>query len=164
MFDAIPNHPKEDIDWMCYLGFKMNDTNRYLFRSDRLGMAHSIETRAPFMDYELVNFALSIPGRHKIKNGEPKYILKKALKKILPDEILYRRKMGFVVPLRQWAGDIMLDYTEQNLKSFCVNTGMFNEDGLKTLIQNIKAGKENSTNDLWTIYFLMNWFKKWMNA
>jgi asparagine synthase (glutamine-hydrolysing) len=164
MFNAIPKNRKDAIDWMCYLGFKMNDTNRYLYRSDKLGMAHSVETRAPFMDYELVNFALSIPGKYKMKDGEPKYILKKSLEGLLPDEILYRKKMGFSVPLREWAGGLMTDYVESNLHSFCVNTGLFNESSLRQLIATIRKGNRNSTNDLFTIYFLMAWFKKWMHA
>ncbi|CAN5477517.1 asparagine synthase (glutamine-hydrolyzing) [soil metagenome] len=164
MFDALPKKNKQDIDWMCYLGFKMNDTNRYLYRSDKLGMAHSIETRAPFMDYELVNLALSIPGRFKMMNGEPKYILKKSLESILPKEILYRKKMGFSVPLRQWAGGMMTDYVESNMHEFCSNTGLFNEAGLKKQVRQIRSGNQDTTNDLWTIYFLMAWFKKWMNA
>lgn len=164
MYEAIPKSNRQDIDWMCYLGFKMNDTNRYLYRSDKLGMAHSIETRAPFMDYELVSFALSVPGRYKMMNGEPKYILKKALEHVLPGEILYRKKMGFSVPLREWAGGLMTDYVEQHLHSFCVNTGLFNEAGLKQMVANIRKGNKNSTNDLFTIYFLMAWFKHWMHA
>jgi asparagine synthase (glutamine-hydrolysing) len=56
---------KSDLDWMCYLGFKMTDANRFLYRADRLGMAHSIELRAPFMDTDLVNFALSVPQSTK---------------------------------------------------------------------------------------------------
>jgi len=155
MYEKIHSPAKADIDWMCYLGFKMNDTNRYLYRSDKLGMAHSIETRAPFMDYELVNLALSIPGKYKMKNGEPKYILKKSLERILPAEILYRKKMGFSVPLREWAGGMMTDYVESNLHSFCANTGLFDESGLKNLVQSIRSGNRNTTNDLWTIYFLM---------
>ena len=164
MYERIQHKGSGDIDWMCYLGFKMNDTNRYLYRSDKLGMAHSIETRAPFLDYELVNFALSIPGEYKMKGGEPKYILKKALERILPDDILYRKKMGFSVPLREWAGGMMTDYVETNLNEFCANTGLFDKNGLKKLVKNIRKGNQDSTNDLWTVYFLMAWFKKWMHA
>jgi len=164
MFDAIPNHPEGDIDWMCFLGYKFTDTNRYLYRADRLGMANSIELRAPFMDYEFVNFALSVPGKFKMMNNEPKYILKKALEKILPADILYRKKMGFNVPLREWGKEIMTDYVDSHMHSFCINTNLFNEQGLRSLLNRVKQGKENSTNDLFTIYFLMAWFKKWMNA
>ena len=97
-------------------------------------------------------------------DGQSKYILKKSLERILPPEILYRRKMGFSVPLREWAGGMMTDYVESNLHSFCVNTGLFDEQGLKKLVQAIRSGNRNTTNDLWTIYFLMAWFKKWMHA
>jgi asparagine synthase (glutamine-hydrolysing) len=164
MFNNIPNHGKDDIDWMCYLGFKFTDTNRYLYRSDRIGMANSIELRSPFMDYEFVNFALSIPAKFKMRGGEPKYILKKALEKILPHEVLYRKKMGFCVPLREWGNEIMIDYVETNLKTFCSNTNLFSDNGLKNLLNSIKKGNQNGINDLFTVYFLMAWFKRWMNV
>ncbi len=164
LYDALHKDNMQDIDWMCYLGFKMNDTNRYLYRSDKLGMAHSIETRAPFMDFELVNLALSIPGKFKMMGGEPKYILKKSLERILPQDILYRKKMGFSVPLKEWAGGMMTDYVETHLREFCSNTGLFNENGLKKLVRHIRKGNQDSTNDLWTVYFLMAWFKKWMHV
>lgn len=154
---------RDPLDWMCYLGYRFQIPSKYLHRMDRLGMAHSIEIRCPFLDYNLVNLALSLPGKYKIKNGTPKYILKKSLEKILPHETLYRKKMGFCVPLKEWAGDIMLDYTRENLRSFASNTGFFNEEGLEHLIQQIKAGNTAYTNQLWTVYFLMAWFKKWMH-
>ncbi len=152
----------DDIDWMCYLGFKQQIPNRYLHRMDRLGMAHSIEIRCPFLDFNLVNFALSIPSKYKLQNETPKYILKKSLERILDKETLYRKKMGFCVPLREWAGEIMIDYVEKNLKSFSANTGIFSEQGLRKHIQEIKSGNQNYTNNLWTIYFLMAWWEKWM--
>ncbi len=163
-FENLQKAEKDDLDWMCYLGFKMNDTNRYLFRADRLGMAASVETRAPFLNYKLVNHALSIPSDLKIHNEEPKYILKRSLEKILSTGILYRKKMGFSVPLREWAGGYMTDYVEKHLASFCTNTGLFDQTGLRKLVNTIRSGDKNVTNDLFTIYFLMSWFKKWMNV
>lgn len=153
----------DPLDWMCYLGYRFQIPSKYLHRMDRLGMAHSIEIRCPFLDYNLVNLALSLPGRYKIKNGTPKYILKKSLEKILPHETLYRKKMGFCVPLKEWAGDIMIDYTREHMRSFVANTGFFNEEGLQHLMRQIKAGNTSYTNQLWTVYFLMAWFKKWMH-
>ena len=159
------NYPwLSDLDWMCYLGFKFQIPSKYLYRMDRLGMANSIEIRNPFLDYHLINAAFSTPSSLKIKNNEPKYILKKSLEELLPKEILYRKKMGFCVPLREWAGEIMLDYTEQNMKSFTQNTGIFNEKGLQTQIREIRKGNTAYTNQIWTIYFMMAWFKKWMSA
>lgn len=153
-----------DTDWMCYLGLRFQIPSKYLYRMDKLGMANSIEIRNPFLDYNLINTAFSIPSQYKTKNKEPKYILKKSLERILPHEILYRKKMGFCVPLQEWAGEVMLDYTEQNLKSFVRNTELFTEEGLNAQIQAIRKGNKAYTNQLWTIYFLMAWFKKWMSA
>lgn len=153
-----------DLDWMCYVGFRFQIPSKYLYRMDRLGMANSIEIRSPFLDYHFINSAFSVPSSLKIKNNEPKYILKKSLEKLLPTDILYRKKMGFCVPLQEWAGDIMLDYMDQHLKSFARNTGIFNEKGLQLQIDQLKKGNKAFTNQLWTIYFMMAWFKKWMSA
>ncbi|MBK7887885.1 MAG: asparagine synthase (glutamine-hydrolyzing) [Bacteroidetes bacterium] len=154
----------KDLDWMCYLGFKFQIPAKYLYRMDRLGMANSIEIRCPFLDFHLINAAFSVPAGLKIKNNEPKYILKKSLERLLPNDILYRRKMGFCVPLREWAGDVMLDYMDEHLKSFARNTGIFDEKGLQHQIEQIRRGNTAFTNQLWTIYFMMAWFKKWMSA
>jgi len=161
-FDQLPGN-KDDIDWMCYLGYKMNDVNRFLYRADRMGMAHSVELRAPFLDTDLVDFALSLPGEMKIRNGEAKYILKKALERVLPAEILYRKKMGFCVPLREWAGGLMTDYIDQHLAAFCSDTGLFDYARMQQLVRHAQQGGESGVNDLWTVYFLIAWFKRWMN-
>jgi asparagine synthase (glutamine-hydrolysing) len=151
-----------DKDWMCYLGYKYLIPAKYLYRMDRIGMAHSIEIRNPFLDYEFVDYALSIPYSLKSKNKIPKYILKKSLEGTLPNDILYRKKMGFCVPLREWSQDIIIRNIENDLSSFCKNAGFFSESGLRTQINAMKNGKKDYTNNLWTIYFIMQWFKKWM--
>ena len=163
-YNAIKKPFHDHIDWMCFMGFKLTDPHWYLYRGDKLGMAHSIELRSPFLDYEFVNFALSIPGSMKVKNNEPKYILKKSLEAILPDEVLYRKKMGFCLPLKQWGGEIMIDYVESNYVEFCKNFNLLNQDGIKQILNNVKGGNERSVNDLWTAYFLISWFKRWMHA
>ena len=157
-------HPElNELDWMCYYGFKEMVPWLYLYRMDRLGMANSIEIRNPFLDYRLVNLALSIPSHLKIKNGEPKYILKKALEPILSNDILYRKKKGFCVPLREWGEEIMVNYVDQHLTQFCKESGIFNEIGLRKFVNTYKSGLSTTTNQLWTIYFLMLWFKRWIN-
>lgn len=163
-YDKIKQPYHQPIDWMCFMGFKLTDPNWYLYRADRLGMAHSIELRSPFLDYELVNFALSIPGKYKVKNNEPKYILKRALEPILPKEVLYRKKMGFCLPLKKWGSEIMVDYVESNYIEFCSNFPFLKEEGIEFILKEVKSGSEKAVNDLWTAYFLISWFKKWMHA
>ncbi len=163
-YDKIKRPYHQPIDWMCFMGFKLTDPNWYLYRADKLGMAHSIELRSPFLDYELVNFALSVPGEMKVKGNEPKYILKKSLESVLPKDVLYRKKMGFCLPLKKWGYEIMVDYVESNYKEFCKNFPFLTEEGLKQILNDVKGGSEKAVNDLWTAYFLISWFKKWMNA
>lgn len=153
-----------ETDWMCYIGFRFQIPSRYLYRMDRLGMSAGIEIRSPFLDYNMVNYALSVPSSLKVKNDEPKYILKKALEKVLPRDILYRKKMGFNVPLREWSAEVMIDYIESNLKTFSSNTGIFREAELRQHIQQLKKGNTGYTNNLWTVYFLMNWMKYWFRV
>lgn len=149
------------LDWMCYMGYRFADADRYLFRADRLGMAHSIETRSPFMDYHLVNLALSIPSAFKIKNGEPKYILKKALERLLSEDVLYRKKQGFNVPIREWAGEILTDYVSDHAETFAQQNGLFNASEILRQAKGLRDGNANYTNNVWTIYFLMSWMNHW---
>lgn len=80
-----------------------------LTKVDRASMMHSLEVRAPYLDIELVDFVRRIPHEYKYRNGTTKYILKKALEKVLPHNILYRSKKGFGVPIGAWFRDGMLD-------------------------------------------------------
>jgi len=73
-----------------------------LVKVDRASMMNSLEVRAPFLDIELVDFVRRIPHSYKYRNGQTKYILKKALEPVLPHEIIYRPKKGFGMPIGKW--------------------------------------------------------------
>ena len=150
------------LDWMCFIGYRQQIPTRYLHRMDKLGMANSIEIRSPFLDYEFTQLALSLPPSLKIRNNVPKYILKKSFEKILDHDTLYRKKMGFCVPLKEWGGDQMADFIDTHLHSFCQNTGYFSETALRNQLKSLQRGNKDNSNDMWTIYFLMSWFKRWM--
>ena len=152
----------DDLDWMCYLGYRFVDAERYLMRADRLGMACSVELRAPFLDYHFVEQALSLPSVYKVKNSIPKYILKKSLEPLLPADLLYRPKRGFCVPLREWAGGYMADYVEDHAAGFCRRYDLFSRAGIEAQVLRIKSGRLRKVNDLWMLYFLMQWFERWL--
>lgn len=155
------NSVDDPVDWMCYLGIKSIVPNYYLHRADRMGMANSVEIRVPFLEHNLVNFGLSLPSDMKLKNGEPKYILKKALEGLLSDDVLYRKKMGFCVPIKEWGGEIMLTYLDQNLSEFCKQTDLFNETYLRGRISAYRRGRLDNVHSLWNLYFLMSWIRRW---
>jgi asparagine synthase (glutamine-hydrolysing) len=166
MYDTVPKNRRAMTygDWLCYYGLKSLVPNRYLYRADRLGMAHGVELRVPFLDHEIVNLALSLPMESKLRAGTPKAILKSALRKTLPNDVLYRKKQGFCVPLRQWAGDIMLDYLDDRLDSFSRRTGMFDAAVVRRHVRSARDGRANHTSALWTTYFLMTWYERWFET
>ena len=157
----LDGHGFDYINWLCYSGYRHAVTERFLFRADRLGMANSIEARSPFLNHEMVQLALSIPGKYKIKNGINKYILKKSLERILPEDILYRKKMGFNLPIREWAKETIYNGVKDNIKGFNKDTNLFNLDEVNTQLKLLKEGNDKYTSNIWTMYFLINWYKKW---
>lgn len=160
---ALPNPAMQsDVNWLCYNGLIDAVPNFYCRRADSIGMAHSVELRVPFLDNEIVDLAFSLPWKSKLKRGIPKYILKKALEPLLPHEVLYRPKMGFCVPIREWANDILVPYIDQHLQSFCHETGLFREEGLRQQLRQARAGDPSFSFGLWNLYFLMAWMRKWV--
>ncbi|WCO01131.1 asparagine synthase (glutamine-hydrolyzing) [Psychroserpens ponticola] len=157
----LNGHKFDYVNWLCYSGYRQAITEQFLFRADRLGMANSIEARSPFLNHEMVQLALSIPGEYKIKNGVNKYILKKSLERILPNDILYRKKMGFNLPIREWANDTIYNGVKDNITQFNKDTNLFNLDEVNQKLDLLKKGNIQYTNTIWTIYFLINWYKKW---
>lgn len=164
LFKSLPKNGKkvDYVDWLCFYGLKAIVPNFYLHRADRIGMANSIELRVPFLDHNVVNAALSIKSDFKIKYDEPKYVLKRAFEGILDREILYRRKMGFCVPLKEWAGEIMLDYLNEHAEAFCRETGLFDPIFMRTCLDSIRSGSQKFAFAVWNFYFLINWHKKWI--
>ncbi len=72
--------------------------------------------------------------------------------------------MGFCLPLKKWGSEIMVDYVESNYIEFCSNFPFLKTQGIKYILNEVKSGSEKAVNDLWTAYFLISWFKKWMHA
>ncbi|MGB0390747.1 MAG: asparagine synthase (glutamine-hydrolyzing) [Salibacteraceae bacterium] len=162
-FEKIEKNNADYLNWLCYTGLKNTIPNVFLNRLDKLSMAHSIEGRSPFLDHDLIDTAFSISGKWKIKNGEAKYILKKSLERLLPNEVLYRKKQGFCVPIKEWGSNIMVEYLESELNSFCKKIDVFNQAKIESILKDVKNGKTNNTNRLWTIYFLIQWYNKWID-
>jgi len=153
---------RDYLHYLSFTGLRDKIPNLFLYRLDKLSMIHAVEGRAPFLDYRLIDLAFQTPSSLKMKNQEPKHILKKSLERLLPKEILYRKKMGFCVPLEEWGGEIMIDDLEKNLEGFCKDYQLFDFEALQQVIKEVKKGNAVHLNRLWTLYFTMNWFKRWM--
>jgi len=129
-----------------------------LMKQDQMSMATSIESRVPFLDHEFVEFSTRVPANLKIRDGEGKYIVKKAIEDLLPHEIIYRRKMGFPTPLRQWLMDSRADGLYAMLRDRNgLLAGYIDGAALDGLIERQKSGVEDATDRIWRLLNLQVW-------
>ena len=129
-----------------------------LMKQDQMSMAASIESRVPFLDHKLVEFASGLPTRLKLRGLTTKYILKKSMKGILPEEILGRRKMGFPVPLKAWfrqgPGE---ELTECLTGSRAASRGLFDVERIEVMLRQHREGAFNHSERLWSLLNFELW-------
>ncbi len=129
-----------------------------LMKQDQMSMACSLESRVPFLDHTFVEFAMSIPDRLKIHRGTQKYILKKAVEDLLPKNIIYRKKMGFPTPLRQWLRDPRAERLFAALRSRDgLLASYIDPAALDQLLQRHQTGLEDATDRIWRLLNLQLW-------
>ena len=134
------------IDMHTYL---VGDINT---KVDRASMAHSLEVREPLMDHELVQWVASLPSSLKLKGSEGKYLFKKAMEPRLPDDVLYRPKMGFAVPLARWfRGPLRQRVNDSLLRGPISASGLFNPGVMQQLITEHESGQRDHSSPLWSL-------------
>ena len=134
-----------------------------LVKVDRMSMAHSLEVRSPILDHKVIEIAASIAPELKFHQGEKKIIFKKAFGKILPPEVMDRKKMGFCVPMADWMRGELKEVAYRNL--FVVNAGLqhfFDMDALKGLWDHHQARKHNYDTILWALLMFELWWQQFM--
>jgi len=135
-----------------YLDFKTYLPGDILTKVDRASMAHSLEVRVPFLDYEFVEQIARLPSDVKLRGGEAKYGLKKALEPFLPREVLYREKMGFAVPLSIWFRDSLATrMTEVVNGPRLADTGIFRPEMLNRVLMEHRSAKRDHSALLWSL-------------
>lgn len=147
------------IQFSYLTGYLPNDI---LVKTDRASMFASLETRAPFLDYNLVEFINNIPSKYKLNRFTSKYILKKTMEKRLPKDIVYRKKKGFGIPLSKWLIKDLKPLTDEyfSYKSLS-KEGLFNPSFVSKLLSNHAKGKIDCRKQLWTLLVFEIWRKKW---
>lgn len=132
---------------------------------DRASMAHSLEVREPLMDHELVEWLATLPSSHKIQGQEGKYLFKKSMEPYLPQDILYRPKMGFAVPLAQWfRGPLKQRVRDAVLGERLACTGWFNPDYLHHLVHAHQSGARDYSAPLWTLLMFEAFLRQVVDA
>ncbi len=147
---------KTPLNWMSYLDLNMRLPELLLMRVDKMSMGVSLEGRVPFLDHKFVELAMSIPQSVKTRNGELKHILKKAVRGLIPDELIDRPKQGFGVPVYEWLFDKLGDKTRQELNDFCDKTDFLDRD---VVMEHMDRGRGAK------VWYLLNfalWWKEFV--
>ncbi len=135
-----------------------------LVKVDRMSMAHSLETRAPLLDQEVVEFVNGLPYRYKLNGGTRKYVFKKVAEKLLPRAILNRKKQGFALPLRYWFKDELKNYIREILfeRQTC-QRGYFDQKYVRKLFSEYETGRRDYSKLLWHLLVLEVWHRLYMD-
>jgi asparagine synthase (glutamine-hydrolysing) len=135
-----------------YLDFKTYLPGDILTKVDRASMAHSLEVRTPFLDYEFVEWTARLPSAVKLRGTTGKYLLKEALRPVLPDEVLFRSKMGFAVPLDTWfRGSLKQRIIEQVGGRRLAESGLFDTAALARVVSEHQSGRSDHSAVLWSL-------------
>lgn len=164
--EILQHNPDADyLKRMIFLEFKHRLPELLLMRVDKVSMATSIEARVPFLDHRMVEYSMQIPTQLKIKNGEPKYILKKAVEGIIPNNIIYRKKQGFAAPVSEWLKNEWYGFLETKLmNSHFVQSGLFNKDFISGMLSDHRTGRRDEGQNLWNLLNLALWHEQWIEG
>jgi asparagine synthase (glutamine-hydrolysing) len=159
-FAALPPHSR-----MMRFDFETYLPEDVLTKVDRMSMAHSIESRVPLLDNEVIEFAATIPAALKIAGGRRKHILKEAARGLLPPEILDRRKQGFGVPLGTWFRGGLTDVFADVLRAPVTRQrGYFEPAFVDRLVAEHLSAKRDHTLRLWQLLVFELWHRQYIDA
>ena len=172
-YDAVKNHlehvarVRPDSDFaarMSYLELKLRLPELLLMRVDKITMATSVEARVPFLDHHLVEYAMGLPVDLKIKGTSGKHILKRALEKVLPADLLYRPKRGFGAPIREW----FRGASGETLSGLIMNSSirrreLFDYTFIARLIDEHRRGARDWSFHLWALLNVSLWYERWID-
>ena len=147
---------KSPLHWMTYVDLNLRLPELLLMRVDKMSMGVSLEARVPFLDHEFVELAMKIPEGVKLRNGTLKYILKKAVRGVIPDQLIDRPKQGFGVPVYDWLYGRLGDTIRQEVTNFTAQTDYFDPAEVNRLLD---QGNDPNT---WYLLNLALWWKEYI--
>ncbi len=157
------NDPRNLLRSMTYLELKQRLPELLLMRVDKMAMANSIETRVPFLDHRLVEYALTLPTQLQLKNGTLKYLLKEAVRGIVPDEIIDRRKLGFCGSAKNMLSPRVTEYARAQIQASLPELdGIFNSAYVERVISRHEQG-DNQGMRLWNLLNFALWHRRFIS-
>jgi asparagine synthase (glutamine-hydrolysing) len=148
---------------MTYLELKQRLAELLLMRVDKMTMATSVEARVPFLDHQLVEFALALPIDMKVRDGVGKWLLKRTVDGLLPHDIVYRKKQGFGAPVAEWfRGDLGVRAQREIRDSSLAERGLLDYARIDELWDAHRSGRADWSFQLWNLYNVSAWHDHWV--
>jgi asparagine synthase (glutamine-hydrolysing) len=151
---------REALDGMLYLDSKTYLPGDILTKVDRMSMAVSLEARVPLLDHHLIEFVSRMPASLKMKGLETKHIFKRAVRDLVPAEILYRPKQGFGVPIQQWINDQLRERIHETLlERRTLERGYVDDRYVRRLLDEHERERRDHSTQLWALFMLEEWHR-----
>ncbi|MCB4755584.1 MAG: asparagine synthase (glutamine-hydrolyzing) [Elusimicrobia bacterium] len=156
--DFVQDAPEgaDDLHWMTYLDLRFRLPELLLMRVDKMSMATAVEARVPFLDQEFIRLVMGIPQTLKFKDKTLKYLLKEAVKPLLPHDIIHRPKQGFGVPVDDWFKEKLLVWSDKKIMDFAKRTPFFDPIVLQSFLNYTKG------NMTWFLLNFVLWHEFWI--
>lgn len=158
MARAPSEHPLERIQ---YADFKTYLPGDILTKVDRASMANSLEVRVPMLDHQFLEWATGLPAGLKLRAREGKYILKKSLERFVPNDVMYREKMGFSVPLAEWfRGPLRAKLDDVLTSPTLADTGIFDIRNIRAMVNAHHSGRRDHSAALWSLVMFESFLRQ----
>lgn len=160
-YDKAAHH--DDVTKMQFLDLHMWMVGDILLKADKMSMAHSLEVRVPFLDREVWGVARRLPTAHRVNGTTTKYAMRLAAARHIPAKWSQKKKLGFPVPIRVWLREdgcynrVKAAFTDDIADRF------FHTEALMRLLDRHKAGKEDNSRRIWTVYTFLVWYRRWFS-
>ena len=152
---------RDPLNRMLFLDFETLLPDQVLAFVDRLSMAHSVEVRPPFLDHRLIEFAATLPGWMKIRDGRTKHLLKRAVAPLLPADLVDRPKEGFLMPINRWLLAEMRGPVESALNPARVaRTGLLDPNAVSGMLAAHFSGSDHFADRIWMLYMFQLWWER----
>lgn len=152
------------INQALYIDMMLLLPGNNLVKPDRMGMAVSIENRAPFLDYRMMELAFTIPGKLKLHDGVTKYIYKKAVAPLIGEDLAYRKKQMFTVPVGEWfKTDLSAMCKDLLFSERARKRGLFNYEYIRNMYENHCSEVENNTREIRALMAVEIWFREFLD-
>jgi asparagine synthase (glutamine-hydrolysing) len=161
--DARRGGAQDELDELIYQDLRLRLPELLLMRVDKLTMANAVEARVPFLDHQVVELAMAMPGEEKIRAGIGKHVLKRAVGDLLPEDLIWRPKQGFGTPVADWFRGPLAEELRRRLAGSSIHElGYLDRNEVNDLIELHRSGRADRSFQLWNLLNLTVWFDHWL--